>query len=103
MQILSFESNPVNPYSEHPIIEEIKDVIKELTNNKASGKELSKHANEETLQTLHQTILNIWKTEKEPEEWTSTIIHLIHKNNYRGISILLGTYKILSKALLPRV
>lgn len=45
-----------------------------------------------------------------PEDWKTALIHPIHKkgdktdaNNYRGISLLPVTYKILSKALLNRL
>jgi len=51
----------------------------------------------------------IWK-EELPEEWKESIIVPIHKNgdktdfnNYRGISLLPTTYKILSNILLSRL
>jgi len=53
---------------------------------------------------------SIWKKEKLPEEWKESIIIPIHKkgdktdcNNYRGISPLPTTYKILSNILLSRL
>ena len=56
---------------------------------------------------IHKLITSIWKKEKLPEEWKESIILLIHQkgdktdcNNYRGISLLLTTYKILSNILL---
>jgi len=55
-------------------------------------------------------ITSIWEREKLPEEWKESIIVPIHKkgdkpdcNNYRGISILPTTYKILSNILLSRL
>ena len=52
----------------------------------------------------------IWKKEKLPEELKGSIIVPIHKkgdktdcNNYRGISILPTTYKILSNILLSKL
>ena len=59
---------------------------------------------------IHKLITSIWKKEKLPEEWKESIIIPIHKkgdkkdcNNYRGISILPKTYKILSNILLSRL
>ena len=55
-------------------------------------------------------ITSIWKKEKLPEEWKESIIVPIHKkgdktdfNNYRGISLLPTTYKILSNIVLSRL
>lgn len=51
----------------------------------------------------------IWKTNTLPKDWTTALTHPLHKkgdktdpNNYRGISLLPVTYKILCKALLNR-
>ena len=59
---------------------------------------------------IHKLITSIWKKEKLPEEWKESIIIPIHKkgdktncNNYRGISLLPTTYKILSNILLSRL
>ena len=58
---------------------------------------------------IHKRITSVWK-EKFPEEWKELIIVPIHKkgdktdcNNYRGISLLPITYKILSNVLLSRL
>jgi len=55
----------------------------------------------------HKIIISIWKKDKLPEEWKLSIIVPTHKkgdktdcNNYRGISLLPTTYKILSYILL---
>ena len=59
---------------------------------------------------IHKLITSIWKKEKLPEEWKESIIVPIHKkgdktdcNNYRGLSLLRTTYKILSNILLSRL
>jgi len=59
---------------------------------------------------IHKLIISIWKKEKLPEEWNESIIVPIHKkgdktncNNYRGISLLPTTYKMLSNILLSRL
>jgi len=59
---------------------------------------------------IHKLITSIWKKEKLPEEWKKSIILPIHKkgnktdcNNYRGISLLPTTYKILSNILFSRL
>jgi len=59
---------------------------------------------------IHNLITSIWKKEKLPEEWKESIIIPIHKkgdktdsSNYRGISLLPTTYKILSNIMLSRL
>ena len=56
---------------------------------------------------IHKLIIAIWNKEEVPGEWKESIIVPIHKkgdktdcNNYRGISLLPTTYKILSNVLL---
>ena len=59
---------------------------------------------------IHQFIISIWSKEELPEEWKESIIVHIYKkcdktacSNYRGISLLPTTYKILSIILLSRL
>jgi len=59
---------------------------------------------------IHKLIIAIWNKEELPEEWKESIIVLIHKKgdriycrNYRGISLLPNTYKILSNILPSRL
>jgi hypothetical protein len=59
---------------------------------------------------IHKLIIAIWNKEELPEEWKKSIIIPIHKmgdktfcNNYRSISLLPTTYKILSNILLSRL
>jgi sorting nexin-29 len=56
---------------------------------------------------IHKLINSIWNKEELPAEWKVSIIVPIHKkadiidcSNYRGISSLSTTYKILSNILL---
>ena len=58
---------------------------------------------------IHKLIISIWDKEELPEEWKDSIIVPIYKkgdktdcNNYRGISLLPATYKILSNILLSQ-
>jgi hypothetical protein len=55
-------------------------------------------------------INSIWNKEKVPEQWNESIIVPVHKkgdkidcSNYRGISLLSTSYKILSNILLSRL
>ena len=59
---------------------------------------------------VHKLNIAIWNKEELPGEWKESIIVPIHKkwdktdcNNYRGISLLPTTYKILSNILLSRL
>jgi hypothetical protein len=59
---------------------------------------------------IHKLIIAIWNKEELPAEWKESVIVPIHKkgdktdcNNYRGISLLPTTYKILSNILLSRL
>ena len=59
---------------------------------------------------IHKLIVSVWNKEELPVEWKESIIVPIHKkgdktdcNNYRGISLLPTTYKILSNILLSRL
>jgi len=58
---------------------------------------------------IHNLIIFIWNNEKLPEQWKELIIVPIYKkgnktdcSNYRGISLLPTTYKILSNILLSK-
>jgi hypothetical protein len=59
---------------------------------------------------IHKLIISIWNKEELPEEWKESVIVPIYKkgvktdcSNYRGISLLSTTYKILSNILLSRL
>jgi len=59
---------------------------------------------------IHKLINSVWNKEELPEEWKESIIVPVYKkgdkrdcSNYRGISLLPTTYKILSNILLSRL
>jgi hypothetical protein len=59
---------------------------------------------------IHKLIISIWDKEELPEEWKESIIVPIYKKgdktdckNYKGITLLTTTYKILSNILLSRL
>ena len=59
---------------------------------------------------IHKLIISIWNKEELPEDWKKLIVVPIHKkgdktycNNYRGISLLPTTYKVLFNILLSRL
>jgi hypothetical protein len=62
------------------------------------------------LSTIHKPINSIWNKEQLPDQWKESIIPPIHKkgdktdcSNYRGISLLSTSYKMLSNILLSRL
>jgi hypothetical protein len=61
------------------------------------------------LSAIHKHINSIWNKEQLPDQWKESIIVPIHKkgdkltNNYRGISLLSTSYKILSNIPLSRL
>jgi hypothetical protein len=59
---------------------------------------------------IHKIIKFIWSKKEFPHPWTESIVGPIHKkgdktdcSNYRGISLLSTSYKILSNLLLARL
>jgi hypothetical protein len=62
------------------------------------------------LSSIHKLINSVWNKEELPDQWKESIIVPIHKNddktdcnNYREISLLSTSYKILSNILLSRL
>ena len=91
--------------------------IEKLKSHKSPGidqkpAELIKAGDSANRCVIHKLIIAIWNKEELPGEWNESIIVLvpIHQkgdktdcNNYRGISLLPTTYKILSNILLSRL
>ncbi|KAI5714830.1 hypothetical protein M8J77_006182 [Diaphorina citri] len=101
--------------AEEPTLEEIRAAVKILKNGKAAGKdgiptEVLKKGGEKLSEKIWLLMRTIWKEESIPSDWKESIICPILKKgdplqckNYRGISLLCTTYKILSIILLKRI
>jgi hypothetical protein len=62
------------------------------------------------LSVIHKLINSVWNKEELPDQWKESIIVPVYKigdktdcNNYRGISMLSTSYKILSNILVSRL
>jgi len=109
------EIHTAEPLVPEPSASEVELAIDKLKSHKSPGidqipAELIKAGVRTICLEIHKLITSIWKKEKLPEEWKESIIVTIHKkwdktdcNNYRGLSILPTTYKILSNILLTRL
>jgi len=98
-----------------PSLEEVREVVVALKNNKSTGSdnipaELFKYGGEALLHSLHDLLVNIWRTEELPQEWKVGIICPLYKKgdkldctNYRGITLLNVAYKILANVLYNRL
>jgi hypothetical protein len=72
--------------------------------------ELIKAGGSKICSEIHKLIISIWNKEELPDQWKKSIIVPVYKkgdktdcSNYRGISLLSTTYKILSNILLSRL
>jgi hypothetical protein len=72
--------------------------------------ELIQAGGEILLSVIHKLINSVWNKEELPDQWKESIIVTIHKkgdktdcNNYRGISLLSTSYKILANIFLSRL
>jgi len=94
---------------------EVELAIEKLKSHKSPGidqipAEMIKAAGRTIRCGIHKLIISISNKEELPEEWKESIIVPIYKkgdktdcNNYRAISLLPTTYKILSNILLTRL
>jgi len=109
------EIHTAEPLVPEPSATEVELALDKLKSHKSPGidqitAELIKAGGRTICLEIHKLITSIWKKEKLPEEWKESIIIPIQKkgdktdcNNYRGISLLPTTYKILSNILLSRL
>jgi hypothetical protein len=89
--------------------------IEKLKRHKSSGTdeipaELIKAGGRIIQSEIHKLIISVCNKEELPEEWKDSVIVLIFKKgdktdcgNYRGVSLLSTTYKILSNILLSKL
>ena len=106
------ETHTAEPLVPEPSAFEVDLAIEKLKSNKSPGidqipAELIKEGGRTIRYQIHKLIFSIWNKEELPVEWKESIIVPIHKkadkrdcNNYRGLSLLPTTYKILSNILL---
>jgi hypothetical protein len=109
------EIRTAEPLVPEPSALQVDLAIEKLKSHKSPGTdqipaELIKAEGRTIRRAIHKLIIVIWNTEELPEYWKESIIVPIHKkgdktdcNNYRGISRLPTTYKILSNILLSRL
>ena len=95
--------------------DEVRIAIRRLKNNKASGVdclpgELFKTGGETLVRYMHQLLRTIWLTESMPDVWNQSVICPVLKKgdptrceNYRGISLISISYKVLSTILCERL
>jgi hypothetical protein len=88
-----------------PTLDEIQEIIRNLKRMKTPGTdninaELLQTAGPQMAQRIQDLILNIWRSERMPNEWNKSIICPMYKkgeksecSNYRGISLLNTAYK----------
>jgi len=103
------------PLVPEPSASEVELAIEKLKSHKSPGihqipAELIKPRGKAIGCETHNLTISIWNKEELPEEWKESIIVRIYKkgdktdcSNYRGISLLPTTYKILSNILLSRL
>jgi len=109
------EIHTAEPLVPEPSAAEVELAIGKLKNHKSPGidpipAELIKAGGRTICFEIHKLITSTWKKEKLPEGWKESIIIPIQKkgdktdcSNYRGLSLLPTTYKILSNILLSRL
>jgi len=109
------EIHTVEPLLPEPSAFEFELAIGKLKNHRSPGinqipAELIKAGGRTICCANHKLIISIWNKEELPEEWKESITVPIYEkgdktdcNNYRGMSLLPTTYKILSNILLLRL
>jgi hypothetical protein len=94
---------------------EVEVAIRKLKRYRAPGSdqiptELIQAGGETLHSEIHKLIMLIWNKEEMPHQWKQSIVVPVHKkgdktdcSNYRGISLLSTSYKMLSNILLSRL
>lgn len=100
---------------EEPTDQEIEEECKKLKNNKSSGEngipaEVLKYVGGSLKKRISTLIKRIWHEERMPQQWRNALICPIPKKgsktnceNYRGISLLDVTYKVLARIIRNRL
>jgi hypothetical protein len=108
------EIHTSEPFVPEPSASEVEVAIGKLKSYKSPGvdqipAELIQAGGETLRSEIHKLIKLIWNNEELPHQWKESIMVPIHKTghktdccNYRGISLLSTSYKILSNILLAR-
>jgi len=113
--VVTEEYDTVEQNIERPTKEEVETGLDMLKNGKAPGAnyiipECLKNGGEQLIKQLHKLINKIWDKEEIPIAWSTSVLCLVFKKgdtmcctNYRGISLLNTSYKMLSNVLLNRL
>ncbi|KAJ4441531.1 hypothetical protein ANN_11387 [Periplaneta americana] len=109
------EIQTAEPFIPEPTLAEVEIAIVNLKKYKSPGidqipAELIQEGGSALYSEIYKLVLAIWEKEIVPEQWKESIIVPIFKKgdktncgNFRGISLLLTSYKILSNILLRRL
>jgi hypothetical protein len=109
--VRQIEVHAAEPLVPGPSRLEVKIAIAKLKKYKSPGSDqipalLIQAGGEILLSEIHKLINSVWNKEKLPDQWKESIIVPIHKkcdktdcNNYRRISLLSTSYKIVSNIL----
>jgi hypothetical protein len=113
--VRQMDTHKAKPLVPEPSLVEVEIAIGKLRSYKSPGTdqipaELIKAGGETLYSEIQILICCIWNKEELPQQWKESIIVKFHKkddktdcNNYRGISLLSTTYKILSNIILARL
>jgi hypothetical protein len=109
------EIHIAEPFMPLPSAAEVEIAIRKLKRYKVLGSdqipaELIQEGGKILHSEIHKLIMLIWNKEELPQQWKESIVVPVHKkrdktdcSNYRGISLLSTSYKILSNILLSRL
>jgi hypothetical protein len=112
--VRQMDIHTAEPLVSEPSLVEVEIAIGKLKSYKSPGTdnipaEMIKAGGETLYSEIYRLICCIWNKEEVPQQWKESIIVPIRKegdktdcNNYRGISLLSTTCKILSNILLAR-
>ena len=111
-----FPQLPLAPsLGDEPTMDDMTAVVRGMPNWKAVGPdslpaELLKLDHPEFIRYLHNLLVNVWRTGDVPQQWKDATIKVLHKkkdrsdcNNYRGISLVAHSGKVLLKMVASRL